>query len=88
IGLTSTVLFRQLLPRLIVRGRVEQVLLFLLPVLRPIYAIAAIITRPIENIFEPRTTSRTEMTSTPDADDDRGDADENIQALLEVGEAE
>ena len=88
IGLTSTVLFRQLLPRLIVRGRVEQVLLFLLPVLRPIYAIAAIITRPIENIFEPRTTSRAEMTSTPDADDDRGDADENIQALLEVGEAE
>lgn len=88
IGLTATVIFRQILPRLIVRGRVEKILLFLLPALRPIYMIAAIVTRPIANLFEPKTAIKNEATVTPDGEESRNDGDEDIQALLEVGEAE
>lgn len=88
IGLTATVLFRQLLPRLIVRGRSESVLLFLLPAIRPLYSITAFATRPIENLFETRPAVKAELTATPDAEEGRNDIEEDIQALLEVGEAE
>lgn len=88
IGLLATVLFRQILPRLIVRSNAESVLLFLLPIVRPLYLITARITTPIASLFSSRDQSqRLEATITPDAPDEKDD-DEDIQALLEVGEAE
>lgn len=88
IGLLATVLFRQILPRLIVRSNAESVLLFLLPIVRPLYLITARITTPIASLFSARDQSqRLESTVTPDAPDEKDD-DEDIQALLEVGEAE
>jgi len=88
IGLLATVLFRQILPRLIVRSNAESVLLFLLPIVRPLYLITARITTPIASLFSSRDQSqRLEATVTPDAPDVKDD-DEDIQALLEVGEAE
>ncbi len=88
IGLLATVLFRQILPRLIVRSNAESVLLFLLPIVRPLYLITARITTPIASLFSSRDQSqRLEATVTPDAPDEKDD-DEDIQALLEVGEAE
>lgn len=70
------------------RGRSERVLLFLLPAIRPLYSLATITTRPIENLFETRTPTKSDSTDTPDTEEDRSDTDEDIQALLEVGEAE
>ena len=47
IGLIATVLFRQILPRLLVRSDTERKLLFLLPAIRPIYAITSFFVEPI-----------------------------------------
>jgi len=87
IGLLATVLFRQILPRIIVRGNPEGWLLFFLPVVRPLYALTARITAPIASLFSTKEAQKLEATVTPDASDERDD-DEDIQALLEVGAAE
>lgn len=87
IGLLATVLFRQILPRLIVRGNPEGWLLFLMPVVRPLYALTARLTAPVASLFSPRDAQKLEATATPDTSDERDD-DEDIQALLEVGAAE
>ncbi len=85
-GLVVTVLFRQIIPRLIVRNRPERSLLFLLPVVRPLYYAASFLTAPISGFFRPKEVSKLEHSQSPDADDD--DDSEDLQALMEVGEAE
>ena len=87
IGLLATVLFRQIIPRLIVRSNPEGMLLFLLPIVRPLYNLTARLTAPIASLFTPKEQPRLEATATPDSSDERDD-DEDIQAFLEVGEAE
>lgn len=87
IGLTATVAFRQILPRLIVRKNTEKKLLFLLPAIKPIYAVASFFLEPIAS--RSRSRQKLETTSTPDASDERDeDNNEDFQALMEVGEAE
>ena len=88
-GLASTVIFRQILPRLIVRSNPEPVVLFLLPVVRPLYKITSFFVLPIESLFRSKEQLKLDATLTPDAADDKDDDnDEDFQALLEVGEAE
>src|SRR5262245_12085537 len=86
IGLLVTVVFRQIIPRLLVRNRPEQSLLFLLPIVRPLYAAASFLTRPISGFFKRKEPSKLDQTQTPDAAED--DDSDDIQALMEVGEAE
>lgn len=90
IGLLSTIIFRQFLPRVFVRNDPESVLLFLLPIVRPLYALATIVAAPFATLFKSKDQQqKLESTATPDGSDDRDeDDDEDIQALLEVGEAE
>lgn len=89
IGLLATVIFRQIIPRLIIRNRHEAVLLAVLPVVRPIYFLTKGLIGPFRSLFSPaETQQRLETTSTPDSAEPDDDDDENIQALLEVGEAE
>ena len=88
IGLIVTVVFRQIIPRLIVRSRPERNLLFLLPVVRPLYAAAIILTSPISGFFRPKETQKLDQTQTPDAANDDEDNNDDLQALMEVGEAE
>lgn len=85
----STVLFRQVLPRLFVRNNPEQKLLILLPIVRPLYAAANLVTAPFSGFFGAKDSPRLDATVTPDVSDDRGDdyADD-FHALMEVGEAE
>ncbi len=84
-GIASTVIFRQILPRLIVRNDPESVLLFLLPLVRPLYAI----TSPFAAFLGPKEPSKLDVTLTPEQVDDRSDDnDDDFQALMEVGEAE
>lgn len=88
-GLALTVIFRQILPRLFVRNNPEQKLLFLLPIVKPLYAAASFITRPFAGFFGPREAARLDATVTPDLGEDRDDDnDDDFQALMEVGEAE
>jgi putative hemolysin len=89
LGWASTVIFRQVLPRVFVRNNPEQKLLFLLPIVRPLYAAASLLTRPFAAFFGPRDTHKIDATVTPDAGEDRSDDNaEDFQALMEVGEAE
>lgn len=89
IGLLATVVFRQILPRLFVRNNPEGVLLIVLPVVRPLYAVTSAIMRPFSPLLRSREQQqKLESTTTPDPFDEKEDDDEDIQALLEVGEAE
>ncbi|MGD9563801.1 MAG: hemolysin family protein [Pyrinomonadaceae bacterium] len=83
----STVIFRQILPRAFVRNNPEQKLLFLLPIVRPLYWAAAAITSPFAGFFYPKEIAKLDATATPDPFDDKDD-DDDFQALMEVGEAE
>jgi CBS domain containing-hemolysin-like protein len=47
IGLAVTVLLRQIVPRLLIQNETERKLLFLLPAIRPIYAITSFFAEPI-----------------------------------------
>jgi len=85
IGLIATVLFRQVLPRLLVQSDTERKLLFLLPAIRPIYAVTSLFVEPITS-RRAKNKLNSDTTSTPDGADD--DNDEDFQALMEVGEAE
>ena len=88
-GLLSTVIFRQILPRLLVRNNPEKKLLFLLPIVRPLYAAAAFVTTPFAGSFRTKEQLKLDSTFAPDASDEKSDdyADD-FQALMEVGEAE
>jgi CBS domain containing-hemolysin-like protein len=88
ITLVFTVVFRQLIPRIIVSGRAENLLITFLPVVRPLYNIAVIFTAPFNSLFTNKAAAKIELTATPDSQEDREQAEEQIQALLEVGEAE
>lgn len=88
LGILVTVFFRQIVPRLIVRNRPERALLFLLPVVRPLYALATVLTAPISGFFKPREAGKLEHTQAPDSlEEDSNDSDD-LQAFIEVGEAE
>lgn len=89
IGLFVTAVFRQIIPRLIVRNKPERKLLFLLPIVRPLYALATFLTRPFSGFFLQKDVSKLDTTVLPDYVDERDEGgDEDFQALMEVGEAE
>lgn len=85
----STVIFRQILPRVFVRNNPERKLLFLLPIVRPLYAAATILTSPFAGFFGHKESAKLDATITPDLTEDRSDDNaDDFQALMEVGEAE
>ncbi|MEP6925191.1 MAG: hemolysin family protein [Pyrinomonadaceae bacterium] len=97
IGLMLSGVFRQFIPRLLTFRNPEKVLLLFLPVIRPIYGSLAFIADPfglanrdkttIENTAVPSTNDETNSESAGEEADDT-DAAENIQTLIEAGEAE
>ncbi|HEV8593483.1 MAG TPA: DUF21 domain-containing protein, partial [Pyrinomonadaceae bacterium] len=88
VGIVSTVLFRQIVPRLFVMNEPEKSLLFLLPIVRPLYWVASAISRPFTPPPKSRDIHKTEITAAPDStDEDDEDNDEDFQALMDVGEA-
>jgi len=89
IALASTVIFRQLIPRLLIRTNNERKLLFLLPALRPLYAVVAYLSTPFAVLFKPKEVQKIDSSVSPDGVDDKSeDAADDFQALMEVGEAE
>jgi CBS domain containing-hemolysin-like protein len=87
IALALTVLLRQVLPRILINGNTEKKLLFLLPVVRPLYSIAKVIV-PIPTTAHVKEKQKLDITVAPDSADDREDEADDFQALMEVGEAE
>ena len=88
IALLVTVVFRQIIPRLFVRNNPERSLLFLLPIVRPLYAVATVLTSPISGVFKRKDGQKLDQTFTPDSATDEDDGSDDLQALMEVGEAE
>jgi putative hemolysin len=89
LALFFTVVIRQILPRLIVNKNTDRKLLFLLPVIRPLYSVAKTIGVPFAPSPLPKERHRLDITVAPDvADEKQEDAADDFQALMEVGEAE
>ncbi len=85
IGLGLSVLFRQVIPRFLTLRDPERKLLLLLPVIRPIYVLLPFVADPLEPSFKGRERSDEVLHDSADGNEDE---DENIQALIDVGEAE
>lgn len=89
IAITATVLVRQIIPRLLIRKDTEKKLLFLLPLIRPMYAFVSFFVDPITNRRRAKALQKLESTIAPDSAEERADDNaEDFQALMEVGEAE
>jgi putative hemolysin len=89
LALGLSIIFRQLLPRLAVGQTPESKLLILLPMVRPLYLLWSFITLPFSAFYERREKQKLENTVVPElAEEKHDDASDDIQALIEVGEAE
>jgi len=86
IALILAGIFRQFIPRLIALRNPESKLLFLLPVLRPFYRLLAFAVEPWHRSFDRlRRQEELEDALTTETEEDEGD---DIEALMDVGEAE
>ncbi len=85
-GLLLAGMFRQLIPLFISTRDPEATLLFLLPVIRPLLPLMAFAADPFHRLFD--RTRRKELAPENGEDDDEEDIGDDIQALIDVGEAE
>lgn len=89
IGLILSGIFRQFIPRLLTLNNPEGKLLMLLPLVRPLYSVMSFLADPFDGFMRDKEQQNLEITITPSATEERDeDNNENIQALIEVGEAE
>ncbi len=89
IALFFSVVFRQIIPRLVIWKNPENKLMFLLPLVRPIYAVATFVLNPFVTKMKAKEQQKQlETTQTPETAEERADDNEDFQALMEVGEAE
>ena len=91
IALALTILFRQVIPRLLAAGNPERTLLTLLPLYRPFYGVLSLFAAPRQAAAERARRGGedihlTRTAEVADADDDDNGGD--IQALIDVGEEE
>ncbi len=90
ISLAATVVFRQIIPRLVTLKNPEARLLLLLPLVRPVYSILPVLADPLEPSFRGREKNKLENTLIPENIEEKLDSDDSddIQAFIEVGQAE
>jgi len=86
LGLVLAGIFRQFIPRLIALRNPDGKLLFLLPILRPFYRLLAFAVEPWRRSFDRlRRQDELEGALAAEVEEDNGD---DIEALIDVGEAE
>ena len=85
-GLLLAGIFRQLIPLFISTHDPEGTLLFLLPVIRPLLPLMAFAADPFHKLFD--RSRRKEQELENGEEDEEQDAGDDIQALIDVGEAE
>ncbi len=85
-GLVLAGIFRQLVPLFISTRDPEGTLLFLLPVIRPLLPVMAFAADPFHRLFD--RSRRKEQELENGGDDEEQDTEDDIQALIDVGEAE
>lgn len=87
VAFVLSLLFRQILPRLIASRNPEKILLRTLPLMRPLYAPLALIVAPFSRTQQQRRTEQAEIVATnAEAEEDADEGD--IQALIDVAEEE
>ena len=85
-GLVLAGVFRQLIPLLISAHNPEGTLIFLLPLMRPFVPVMSFVADPFHRLYDrPRRKDQLPEAEEEEDDDDNGD---DIQALIDVGEAE
>jgi CBS domain containing-hemolysin-like protein len=85
-GLVLAGIFRQLIPLFISTRDPEGTLLFLLPAVRPFLPLMAFAADPFHNLFD-RTRRKEQLPESGEEDEEENSGDD-IQALIDVGEAE
>lgn len=85
-GLILAGIFRQLVPLFISTRDPEGTLLFLLPVIRPVLPLMAFAADPFHRLFD--RSRRKEQELENGEDEEEQDTEDDIQALIDVGEAE
>ena len=85
-GLILAGIFRQLVPLFISTRNPEATLLFLLPIIRPVFPILAFIADPFQRLFD-RSRRKEHLTETGEQEEEEDDSGD-LQALIDVGEAE
>src|SRR5882762_6012718 len=85
-GLVLAGIFRQLIPLFISTRDPEGTLLFLLPVIRPLLPLMAFAADPFHRLFDRSRKKEQEFEN--GEEDEEQDAGDDIQALIDVGEAE
>ena len=84
-GLVLAGIFRQLIPLFISTRDPESTLLFLLPIIRPYLPLMAFAADPFHRLFDRTRRKEIQENGEDEEDEDSGD---DIQAFIEVGEAE
>ena len=87
-GLILAGIFRQLVPLLISTRNPEATLLFLLPIIRPFYPIMAFIADPFQSLFDRSKRKEHQVTEEGEEEEEDHDDSNDLQALIDVGEAE
>src|SRR6185503_3590209 len=85
-GLILAGVFRQIIPLFIATRNPEATLLFLLPIIRPFFSIMAFIADPFQRLFD-RSRRKDYITETGEPEEEADDSGD-LQALIDVGEAE
>jgi len=85
-GLILAGVFRQLVPLFISTHNPERTLLFLMPVIRPFYPMMTFIADPFQKLFD-RSRRKHQVTEVREEEEAADDSDD-LQALIDVGEAE
>lgn len=85
-GLVLAGIFRQLIPLFISTRDPEGTLLFLLPLIRPLLPLMAFAADPFHRLFDRSRSKELELDNGDDDEDE--DPGDDIQALIDVGEAE
>lgn len=89
ISISLTVVFRQLIPRLLIGKQPEKKLLLLLPMVRPIYRFWSFFASPFSSFSRSREQQKIENTIVPEMVEEKTeDNTDDIHALMEVGKAE
>jgi len=85
-GLILTGIFRQLIPLFISTRNPEGTLLFLLPIVWPFYPVMVVISDPFQRLFD--RSRKKELVSDDNTAEEEDDDSDDLQALIDVGEAE
>lgn len=88
ICLISSIIFRQIIPRLLTRNNPENQLIFMLPIVRPVYGLLSALSDPFQVFTKPESDLESSLLPAPPTDEEKLDYAEDLQALIEMGEAE